>query len=26
LTNERICELLDEEDIEAMKRTWGVPS
>jgi hypothetical protein len=26
LTNERIYELLDEEDVEAMRRTWGVPS
>jgi hypothetical protein len=26
LTNERIHELLDEEDIEAMTRTWLAPS
>ena len=26
LTNERIHELLDEEDIEAIKRSWDVPS
>jgi len=26
LTNERIYEILDEEDREAMKRTWDVPS
>ena len=26
LTNERIYQLLDEDDIEAMRRTWGVPS
>jgi hypothetical protein len=26
LTNERICELLDEEEIQAMRRTWEVPS
>jgi hypothetical protein len=26
LTNERIAEILDEEEIEAMKRTWNEPS
>jgi hypothetical protein len=26
LTNAMIGEILDEEDIEAMKRTWDVPS
>ncbi len=26
LTNERINEILDQEDIEAMKLTWNVPS
>ena len=26
LTNERIQEILDEEDIESLKRTWDVPS
>ncbi len=26
LTNERIAEILDDEDIEAMKRTWNAPS
>lgn len=26
LTNERIYEILDEEDIDAMKRTWNEPS
>ncbi|MFV1969029.1 MAG: hypothetical protein ACC628_26715 [Pirellulaceae bacterium] len=26
LTNERIHEILDEEDIEAVKRSWNVPS
>ena len=26
LTNERIQEILDDEDIEALKRTWNEPS
>lgn len=26
LTNEKIYEILDEEDIAAMKRTWDAPS
>jgi hypothetical protein len=26
LTNERIAEILDEEEIESMKRTWNEPS
>ncbi len=26
LTNERIHEILDEEDVATMKRTWDVPS
>ena len=26
LTNERIREILDEEDVEAVKRSWDVPS
>jgi hypothetical protein len=26
LTNERIHEILDEEELETMKRTWDVPS
>jgi len=26
LTNERIYEILDEEDVETLKRTWDVPS
>lgn len=26
LTNERIAEILDEEDIESVKRSWNVPS
>ena len=26
LTNERIYEILDEEEFETMKRTWDVPS
>jgi len=26
LTNERIQEILEEEDIEALKRTWNEPS
>ena len=26
LTNERIAEILEEEDIEAVKRSWNVPS
>ena len=26
LTNERIYEILDEEDVEAVKRNWDVPS
>jgi hypothetical protein len=26
LTNERIYEILDSEDIEAMKSTWNAPS
>ena len=26
LTNERIAEILDEEDIEGLKRSWNVPS
>ena len=26
LTNERICEILGEEDLETMKRTWDVRS
>jgi len=26
LTNERIAEILDDEEIEAMRRTWNEPS
>jgi hypothetical protein len=26
LTNERIHQILDDEDIEALKQTWNVPS
>jgi hypothetical protein len=26
LTNERIAEILDEEDVEAMKDMWNAPS
>ena len=26
LTNERIAEILDDEDIESVKRSWNVPS
>jgi hypothetical protein len=26
LTNERIAEILDEEDIEGLKRSWNAPS
>ena len=26
LTNEQINEILDEEDLETVKRTWNVPS
>ncbi len=26
LTNQRIAEILDEEDVEAARRSWNVPS
>jgi hypothetical protein len=26
MTNQRIAEILDEEDVEALKRSWDVPS